>query len=365
MPEHPLFPDLPWLVRIAAPPLYLLSAWLAWWAVRALLPPRREWEVPWSGLEVFAALFLSFVCVPVVGSLLIGSGLAQRLYGPEVSAAFNDPQATNTVALMRFRLLETALALPLQIGTVLVLVRAGSGTRPQQLGLTLHQAGRNAQLGILSNVLLGVLGWWILWVPVLALFSVVQRLLSLLDPSSISEHGFTQLAGSGQLTGAEWLLLVFLAVAAAPLLEELLFRGVLQPWLARRRWGGHVGLAAALVLALLLRTDQFTAAWRATRCGWDWLPWLRALAPFLFVLATVPGYLAVQARQRTPFGTACYSTALLFATMHANAWPSPVALFVLALGLGWLAQRTQSLVGPVVLHALFNGIACAQLLTQP
>src|SRR5262249_54577062 len=105
------------------------------------------------------------------------------------------------------------------------------------------------------------------------------------------------------------------------------------------------------------------AAWRVTRSGWDWLPWMRALAPFLFVLATVPGYLVVLARQRTPFGTACYSTSLLFATMHASAWPSPVPLFVLALGLGWLAQRTQSIVGPVVLHALFNGIACAELLT--
>jgi membrane protease YdiL (CAAX protease family) len=46
-------------------------------------------------------------------------------------------------------------------------------------------------------------------------------------------------------------------------------------------------------------------------------------------------------------------------------WPTPVALFVLALGLGALAYRTQSLVGPVVLHGLFNGFNCLVLFLWP
>jgi membrane protease YdiL (CAAX protease family) len=36
-----------------------------------------------------------------------------------------------------------------------------------------------------------------------------------------------------------------------------------------------------------------------------------------------------------------------------------VPLFVLALGLGTLAARTRSLVGPIVLHSLFNAASCA------
>jgi membrane protease YdiL (CAAX protease family) len=52
----------------------------------------------------------------------------------------------------------------------------------------------------------------------------------------------------------------------------------------------------------------------------------------------------------------------LFANFHANIWPTPVALFVLALGLGWLAYRTQSVVASIVLHVLFNTITILTLL---
>jgi len=47
--------------------------------------------------------------------------------------------------------------------------------------------------------------------------------------------------------------------------------------------------------------------------------------------------------------------------VHSFAWLSPVALFVLALGLGWLAYRMRSLAGPIVLHGLFNAVSCAPL----
>jgi membrane protease YdiL (CAAX protease family) len=56
-----------------------------------------------------------------------------------------------------------------------------------------------------------------------------------------------------------------------------------------------------------------------------------------------------------------YATALLFAACHAGAWPSPIALFVLGLGLGWLALRTRSLTGPLFVHALFNAVASSVL----
>jgi membrane protease YdiL (CAAX protease family) len=65
---------------------------------------------------------------------------------------------------------------------------------------------------------------------------------------------------------------------------------------------------------------------------------------------------------RTPVPPAIFGTSLLFACIHTSVWPTPVPLFVLALGLGVLAQRTQSLVGPIVLHGLFNGISCVLLL---
>jgi membrane protease YdiL (CAAX protease family) len=58
---------------------------------------------------------------------------------------------------------------------------------------------------------------------------------------------------------------------------------------------------------------------------------------------------------------AIYGAALVFGSVHASVWPAPVPLFVLGLALGFLAHRTQSLVAPMVLHSLFNGVACVVL----
>jgi membrane protease YdiL (CAAX protease family) len=54
---------------------------------------------------------------------------------------------------------------------------------------------------------------------------------------------------------------------------------------------------------------------------------------------------------------AVFATALLFGATHSFAWPTPIALFVLGLGLGYLAVRTRSLVAPVVVHCLFNAVS--------
>ena len=54
--------------------------------------------------------------------------------------------------------------------------------------------------------------------------------------------------------------------------------------------------------------------------------------------------------------------AALFAAFHAHVWPSPVPLVVLAVGLGYLYLRTRSLVGPVVVHGMFNAVSAVYLL---
>lgn len=56
-------------------------------------------------------------------------------------------------------------------------------------------------------------------------------------------------------------------------------------------------------------------------------------------------------------------TALLFASIHPDAshWP---ALFVLALGLGYAYEKSGSLLRPIFMHAMFNGVTIATVLTQ-
>jgi membrane protease YdiL (CAAX protease family) len=327
-------------------PVLLLSlgvAAAAWLARRWLLPQRRQRAVPWTAPEVVLVFFIVYALwKSCFAQLLVGTSLGERFYGPGVMAAAKDGDKE---AQARIGLLATALAFPFEVWSVLGVLRFASGTQPYQLGLSAHRAGR--------NVLLGVLGWLILTPPVRALNVLVTWLFSLGKSPGNVDHPLTRLSRDPALTGAEVALLVFVAVVVAAVTEELLFRGVLQPWLARFWWGGYAGLGLALLPASLHAADQLPNAAGGTAR-------LLALAPVLFVLGMAPG--CVWLSRRTSAGAAIYGTSLFFAAVHSFAWPSPVALFVLALGLGWLARRTQSLIGPMVLHGLFNGVSCVELL---
>jgi hypothetical protein len=115
-------------------------------------------------------------------------------------------------------------------------------------------------------------------------------------------------------------------------------------------------MTAAGVMALLTRLDGILTAVHK-----DLTALLVELIPALFVVALVPVFLLVCRRSRTPVGPALFGTAVLFAAVHSHVWPTPVALVLLGLALGYLAYRTQSLVAPITLHALHNGAACLVL----
>lgn len=294
---------------------------------------------PWSGMEILVAAYLIFLFWPFVASELVWLlGVKQWYYGGDAAGLSE-----------RLTLWMRALAWPPQLLTFPLVFAALSNTRLPQLGLTTRRLGR--------NVLAGVVGTLILTPLVYAVYWSVRYLYSLYG-EGVESHVIEDIAQQA-LFPFEWVLLIFMATVAAPSLEELTFRGVLQPWLAQRRWGGHAAMLGALAFAVVLRKSDLYAAWP------QGMPSLAlAAAPALFVLALTPIYLLLCWRGRTPVGAAIFGTSLLFACVHASVWPTPIPLFVLALGLGMLAHRSQSLVGPIVLHALFNGISCVQLLLE-
>ncbi len=59
---------------------------------------------------------------------------------------------------------------------------------------------------------------------------------------------------------------------------------------------------------------------------------------------------------------AIFGSAIVFAAAHSWVWPSPIPLLLLGICLGALAYRTQSLLPSMVLHGLFNMVACVELL---
>jgi membrane protease YdiL (CAAX protease family) len=157
----------------------------------------------------------------------------------------------------------------------------------------------------------------------------------------------------------EWVLLVLSATVVAPIWEELLYRGILQPWFASRRHGGAIALACAFLFALLACYERIGSSMSQGPAAL-----LEASLPALAVLLLVLVYLVIERLSKSPVPPGLFGTAALFAWMHARAWPTPVALLFLGLVLGYLAYRTRSLVAPIALHAAFNGTACVLLLLQ-
>ena len=157
----------------------------------------------------------------------------------------------------------------------------------------------------------------------------------------------------------ERVLFALQAAVAAPVVEELLFRGVLLGWL----FGGRPAFGPA------------------ARAAADRRPWWPLGIGLLFVAATARGeggpvlfaagllggwvILRIVLRRKRRAAGAVYASAALFAEVHSAVWPSPVPLFVLGLGLGWLAVRTRGVLAPAVVHGLFNLVSVLFVLRGP
>ena len=359
-----------------------------------LLLPRLR-PVYWTGREVTLA-FLIYVTAPLaVYSVLSAAGVFQFIYGERPA------HVPESIWTMRQYLWTSLAAPPLALALILSLLWSLTQTRPAELGL---HAGRLPQ-----HYLLGYLGHLGLTPLTLGLFFLVLLWFRR------TPHAFESLSKEISLP-VEWCLLIFQAVVTAPVLEETLFRGLLQNWLRRASLAGH-GVIMAMILTLALApilierleeekpAAQEKQANPAVKDGTDVGGWGSPAFGLTLVigygailgriwwrfyrprLATYEGSLPRQAspeaaaeaiagapapplwlsfppsweEKKARAWLALYGSAALFAVFH-SAWPTPIPLFFLALGLGWLAQRAGSVVPSIVAHALFNAVACAELL---
>jgi membrane protease YdiL (CAAX protease family) len=323
-----------WLgFTLAATTLLALGSW---YFLFPMLPHQRNRAVPWSGTEVVVGLIVVLILWPATVSEILD---LTRVY-PRLSG---DTEALKVLQTRRDAWLAM-IAFPFQVLTLLYLLYALSGTRPYQLGLSLRNFRR--------NVLIGMVGALIFSPFVYALLFLVVWCYTHLAGGEPQEHPLTVLGES-----EPWIIVVP-AVLVAPILEELLFRGLLQRWLLRRSWGGGAAMIGAGVMAIL---TQLTRLYDAVVHG-NLPSYYRALGPLFFVLLMTPPFLLLRRVPRYRTASTLYAVALLFAAAHSFAWPQPVPLFVLGLGLGYIAYRTQNLLGSMVMHALFNAIACVFLL---
>lgn len=335
-------------VGIALAILIALTAANGW---RPLLPLSRLRQVRWAGNDVLLVL-LTFYLAQSVAVLFLG---ALVILYHSVTVEVPGDQAAHTVDYARLHIFGSPFYALGTVAIVCGLLYLSTRTRPQQLGLTLTRWRANIIVGVLTFLAMTPLT-----------LGVYFLAIHILGPE---QHSLERLIKQG-FASWEWLLLVFMTVVGAPLVEELVFRGVLQGWVRRATPMGHTLLMATVLVigakpaASYLHPGIFGAPEQDP---------VKIFAPLVFNGILVGGYwlwLAIIAMRcrRDLLGAgptewvwanarlSIYGSAMLFGAVHG--WPQSIPLFLLGLGLGWLAYRTQSLIGCMVCHALFNAVAC-------
>jgi len=194
-------------------------------------------------------------------------------------------------------LLNNGVASAGSIGTavlILILARFHFARGLKGFGLRFRTTPRD-----LGFAFLHLLAVWPLIMAAMSLTVLVARKVSG-DQFEIPEHEALKIITESPSLVLQ-VLIVIVAVVLAPLVEEMLFRGLLQTVI--RSYLGS--------------------------------PWVAIII-----------------------------TSAFFAAVHENYthWPS---LFVLAMGLGYAYEKSGSLLRSIFMHALFNGISIITVLTQP
>jgi len=145
------------------------------------------------------------------------------------------------------------------------------------------------------------------------------------------------------------------ACVCAPVFEELIFRRWMLPW-ARRRQLRPLGLQAVMVLLAAMAFEQ------SRRVE------VLAFGAFLVIVQLLTLIRSPWLRRKfrrigSRAFAANWATSSVFAMLHASVWPTPVALLVLSLGLGFLAIRTGRWWAAALCHSLFNFTSLMGLFT--
>lgn len=239
----------------------------------------------------------------------------------------------------RTHMLYVVLLFPLILLLFLRTVKRLAGVRLYQIGLHLNRWRENFTLGTL------------VWLVITPLCTVIL-LIVLLDfwdtlwGRKASHALEVLLRQDPRIT--TWILVGLVTCVIAPVKEELVMRGIVQPYLMRNPLASDVLVVLSMVWAFTLLVTPGTGPDRGMGMG-----------PLFYVAVIAPGYYLFEKwteRWITEPGAArgIFATSLFFATLHSPAWPQPIPLFLFSLAVGFLAYRTRSLVGPITVHALFN-----------
>jgi len=211
------------------------------WRGLPAVSPRPHAPARWHGGEV-AIAFVVFYCLQLLAAAVAPEDMPLRLAAAAAATLF----ATNVTAAML----------------------VGEGAEPATLGF--------GPVRLREDVTLGVAAVALTLVPLLGLAAALDRLV----PYRHTLIDFLAAHRELPAIGLVW----FVAVVAAPVTEEFLFRRVLQGWLQQRepQWGRAAPVVVSALAFALAHVGQ----------GLAWVP--------LFFFGLVAGYLARQTGSIVP-----------------------------------------------------------------
>ena len=242
------------------------------------------------------------------------------------------PGAEKRVRLSRTMLLNAVVEIFMLILVTLV-ARLTCGARLRDFGLSLDGCRRQAALGVVATLIAA---------PAINGIQFLATKIWAPQPHPVQEMILRE------FSPAVGVLAVLTAVVLAPIFEELVFRGLLQSWLVvlLRRHTDPLPDPPMEATPFTANFDPYFAGEFSVAKPLD--------GPYLPTLKTEDPDLA---RSRALAWVAIVLTSLVFAFVHAPQWPAPIPLFVLALVIGKVYQRTGSLIAAVFMHATFNGLS--------
>jgi membrane protease YdiL (CAAX protease family) len=330
---------------LAASLLILASIWSWVFALKRLVrrQPLLAYEPrstpPWNLLDLLMTVFILILLSGLAGTLLGVFTSDQVEAVPQAAAESPDSPPVDSV-LTRWRIVLSGVAslIACGLGALMIVIRTGA-CWGKDLGLTLRHAGRDISYGIVAYVMLA---------------PIIYAIQAALQHWYPSEHPLVEEFRTNPTLGF-YLVCVFSAAVAAPLVEEFMCRVLLQ------------GLLERFVEGPSFRQAMFGTADSQ-------LPSRIEPTPALFQPAAPSQATEVVKPEQTPSderppeapgrysgGLPILISSLVFAALHWGNGLDPIPLFVLALGLGYLYQRTHRILPCVVVHFLVNAFALAML----
>jgi membrane protease YdiL (CAAX protease family) len=311
------------------------------WAVVPRKGPERR-----TGFEVAALFLLNVVFVSVMVAVLQKAGFFREVYGPTFPEPLPSRDALGMVGGGAGASSVVESAAPFQtVRTMWASLFAVPLLYATAVGfaVAVNRKPRFEFADWYARVWAGIAAWAVLTPVVFGVYAAADRITTGLGGEP-DRHPMTKL-GVGE-SPFDRVVFALAVCVAAPLAEELLFRGILVRWTAGRAYRGWIVLVVAGILAAAGTGD------------------LRSPA-VAFTASLGVGVLAIRKLGGKPFafrGAGIWASVALFAAAHSAVWPTPVPLFVLGLGLGWLCLRTRGILACVVAHGLFNAVSFVYLL---